>query len=303
MFKRYKYKTTICLLLFLFILFSIGVKVGSYMRTTSCRNNNILLSAEPDKSHKKAVDNNKFKCNNDMDIYDNDKKDHQKIRKEEVKKKLEDAKKKDKEHPKNNNPVVVKPIPPQEKIAYLTFDDGPTEVTPQILDTLKKYSIKATFFVLGTAAEKNTEIVKRIVAEGHVLANHTYCHDEKIIYSSPENFIADIYKCEAVFKSIIPEYNCKLIRFPYGSRQFASKAIIEAVIKSGYHYVDWNCLSRDAEISNPTAAQLLNEIKNGSKNKPKLIVLMHDRLQVTADSLPEVIEFLKSQGYSFKALQ
>lgn len=264
-----------------------------------------MLSMEVNKKHIKALNNTKLSRYDDMDMYDNDKKERHKEKVEETRKKLEeDNRKLNDAKNSTTTQVVDKPVTPSEKIAYLTFDDGPSEgVTPQVLDVLKKNNIKATFFVLGKEAEKNKQLVKRIVAEGHILANHTYCHDEKILYSSPESFIADIHKCENVIKSIIPEYNCKLIRFPYGSRKFASKATIEAVINSGYHYADWNCLSRDAEIANASPEVLFNEVKRSSFNKFKLVVLMHDTVPNTAVVLPRVIDYLKAQGYSFKTLQ
>ena len=298
MLKRYKWK--ISLLLLLLILFFVGIKAGSYIRTKSYENNNVILSAKLTNKPIKAM-NNKFMRHNDLDMYRDDKKENHRNKVEGIKRKLEEEHKK--LIIKNTIPIAAKPMPPQPKIAYLTFDDGPSSTTPQVLDILKKYNIKATFFVIGKEAEKNKQLVNRIAAEGHILANHTYCHDELIIYSSPENFINDINKCEKVLKSIVPKYKSKLIRFPYGSRKFATKGIIDAVINLGYHYADWNCLSRDAEIPNATPEVLLNEIKLSSQNKFKLTVLMHDSVPNTAASLPKIIDYLKSQGYSFKLLK
>ena len=80
-----------------------------------------------------------------------------------------------------------------KKIAYLTFDDGPSRtVTPQILDILAKYDIKATFFVVGKYAEKNPDILRRIYEEGHVIGNHTYSHNYNYIYKNVSNFVREL---------------------------------------------------------------------------------------------------------------
>jgi len=295
MLKRYKWKISLLLI----ILFFVGIKAGSYIRTKSYEHNNVIVSAKLTNKPIKAV-NNTLMRHNDLDMYHNDKKEKHRNKIREVERKLEEHRKK----PLivNTIPIVIKPKPLEPKIAYLTFDDGPSDITPQVLDILKKYNIKATFFVIGKEAEKNKQLVQRIVSEGHIIANHTYCHNELIIYSSPESFINDINECEKVLKSIVPNYNSKLIRFPYGSRKFAAKQVIDAVISLGYHYADWNCLSRDAEIQNPTPEMLLNEIKLSSQNKFNLTVLMHDSVTATATSLPQIIDYLKSEGYTFKIL-
>ena len=193
---------------------------------------------------------------------------------------------------------------PVQKVAYLTFDDGPSaNVTPLILDILKKYDIKATFFVLGHNAIDNKDLILRTFAEGHVVANHTYNHDTKYLYADPKNLVADTLKCDAALKSIVPSYNLKIMRFPTGS-QTKPKAFKQAILDAGYKSYDWNCLSRDAEINNPTADQLLGEIKKYTHDQASLIVLNHDSAAraTTAEALPRIIEFLKSKGYIFKTL-
>jgi len=192
------------------------------------------------------------------------------------------------------------------KVAYLTFDDGPSiNNTPKILDILKKSNIKATFFVIGENAEKNSELIKREVAEGHVVGNHTYSHNMKYIYSDPSNFISDLDKGDKVLKSIIGnEYNLKLIRFPGGSFGQKLQPYREAAKKAGYHYVDWNDLNGDAEHNNVPVSALLNELQKYTI-QDHVVILMHDApAKVTTEqALPQAIEFLKSKGYTFETLK
>jgi peptidoglycan/xylan/chitin deacetylase (PgdA/CDA1 family) len=198
------------------------------------------------------------------------------------------------------------------KVAYLTFDDGPcTSVTIRILDTLKQYNVKATFFVLGSMAENNTWIVKREKDEGHVVANHTYSHNYNYLYADTKNLIDDFKKCEVVLKSILVDYNSKLVRFPGGAMGTAREPFRQAAVNAGYHYVDWNALNSDSDAKYIPAGSscvpvdsLINCIKETTIGKQHVVILMHDApgKTTTADSLPQVIEYLKAQGYIFKLL-
>jgi Predicted xylanase/chitin deacetylase len=189
------------------------------------------------------------------------------------------------------------------KVAYLTFDDGPTPyITSNILDILKKNEIKATFFVIGKMAERNPELLKRELSEGHIVANHTYSHNYKYIYSSTDNFLQDLKKGDEVITSIIGEHNKTLIRFPGGS--FGRQAYKQAVEKSGYHYVDWNCLNGDAEVATGSVDRLISRFRETVQGQKELIILMHDATgkSTTVQALPEIIEYLKANGYVFKTL-
>lgn len=193
-----------------------------------------------------------------------------------------------------------------EKAAYLTFDDGPNhKVTPQILDILKQYDIKATFFVTGKAIESNKDILKREKEEGHVIGNHTYSHNYKNIYASTSAFLQDLAKNDELIHSIVGEYDNKLIRFPGGSFDKSRAAYRQVVTDAGYHYVDWNCLNGDAEASNVPVEKLIERVKQTSQGKNRIVILMHDAggKEATVQALPQIIEYLKAQGYSLKALE
>lgn len=195
----------------------------------------------------------------------------------------------------------------KEKIAFLTFDDGPTiRSTPYILDILKEEDIKATFFVIGKYVEHHPDLVKRAYEEGHYLANHTYSHDNSILYKNQDNFINEIQKTDnAISEAIGIDYHSYLFRFPNGymgnSHKKQKKIYGKILNDMGYAYIDWNCLNNDS-IKKYSKAQLLNNLISSSKNKSVLVILMHDTKDVSDSSavLKDSIDYLRSQGYSFK---
>lgn len=193
------------------------------------------------------------------------------------------------------------------KVAYLTFDDGPSlKVTPAILDILKEYNIKATFFVVGSQAEKHPELLLRIVEEGHLISNHSYSHNYKYIYSSIENFLSDIKMTEDILKGVLGDnFDPTIIRFPGGSFGKNKAKARNAAVQHGYKYIDWNVLNGDAEgVSIPVSKQLAR-IKETLRNQKSAVVLMHDNdaKQTTVEALPKIIEYIGSQGYVFKTLE
>lgn len=195
----------------------------------------------------------------------------------------------------------------QEKVAYLTFDDGPSKsVTPLILDLLKQENIKATFFVLGARAKSNPEILKREYLEGHYIANHGYSHIYGDIYSSPEAVLEEYNRTRDVIREILgTDYDGHLFRFPGGSTGGKYKTI-KAEAKTllndnNIAYIDWNSLSSDAAGAKTKEAIIQNTIDTvGSKNS--VVILMHDAGDkiLTYEALPEIISYLKEQGYVFK---
>lgn len=205
----------------------------------------------------------------------------------------------------------------EKKIAYLTFDDGPsTTVTPLILDILKENDIKATFFVLGStieSSEKSKDILKRIADEGHTIGNHTYSHDYNYLYPnrvvSPENFMADIEKNNEVISKVLGyDVEAKIIRFPGGHGSWKGTDAVDKLLEEkGYVYIDWNTLNGDAEGKKRSKDQLIERFKETRKyvsSDSDLVVLMHDTYgkEETAKALPEIIKILKSEGYEFSTL-
>lgn len=192
------------------------------------------------------------------------------------------------------------------KIAYLTFDDGPSMVvTPQILEILKDNDVQATFFVIGYMAEKYPQVLRMTYDDGHTIGNHTYSHNYGYIYKRSSNFLIDVEKSNEALKSILgQEFSTNVLRFPGGSFGAQKRAAINAVKKAGYNYFDWNSLNGDAEGVDLSKERLIERFKETIKNKGELIVLMHDTdmKQTTVDALPEIINILKDDGYIFGVL-
>ena len=203
-------------------------------------------------------------------------------------------------------PKAVEDEKKAEKIAYLTFDDGPSSnVTPQILDILDKYNVKATFFVIGYLAERNPELIIREYDSGHTIGNHTYSHNYKYVYRSVKDFFVEIDKNEKVLRNILGEdFQGNLIRFPGGSFGEKRKPFRQAVEKKGIQYVDWNALNGDAEGHNISKERLVKRLKDTAKGKNNIVILMHDAgaKKTTVEALPEIIDYLKNEGYEFMAI-
>ena len=194
-----------------------------------------------------------------------------------------------------------------KKVAYLTFDDGPSENTLKIIDILKKYDIKATFFVIGSS---NVEYMKNIVESGNQIALHSYSHDYSEIYRSADAYMKDLKKIHDLVKEKTGR-DCKAIRFPGGASNTISaeyckgimSVLTEKVHDKGYEYYDWDCDSTDASGTNVEPAKLVAGVNNTSHGK-LVTVLMHDTKakSTTVEALPQIIETLKAKGYDFDTL-
>ena len=226
--------------------------------------------------------------------------------------------KQEKEKLKNKDPLSQEQIekisiiytPNDGKRVFLTFDDGPSKtVTPLILDLLKKENIKATFFVLGYNAERNPEILKRVYAEGHYIANHGYSHKYNEIYNSVDTVIYEYNKTEQCIKNALDNqnYNSRVFRFPGGSvggkyNQIKQEAK-EVLKQNNVAFLDWNALSNDSAGAH-TKEDIMDNITKTVGEKNNVVILMHDASDkiLTYETLQDVINFLKNKGYMFKNL-
>ncbi len=202
-------------------------------------------------------------------------------------------------------PAVIDPPP---KTIYLTFDDGPSAYTEHLLNILKKYDVKATFFVLGKASKK--ELIKRAYEEGHSIGVHTYTHEYETIYASEEAFFADFLATEEVIKEQTGQYTT-LFRFPGGSANTVSRinpGIITRLAKimedMGYRYFDWNLNSGDARTNSPAESGYYNSVLQSSlkKDGSPTFVLQHDTKYFSVDSLNFFIPWALRNGYTFLPL-
>lgn len=198
--------------------------------------------------------------------------------------------------------------PPGGKVCYLTFDDGPSDNTLKILDILASYNIKATFFVVGTG---NLQYIKRAYDEGHAIGLHSNTHQYANIYSSVENYLADLNAVSAKVESVIG-VKSMLLRFPGGGSNKISANYCKGIMSDltvrvrslGYSYFDWNVDSLDASGHNVPASKIATSVINSAKNKKSICVLMHDTSakSTTVQALIPMIEGLHKQGFTFAPL-
>ena len=198
--------------------------------------------------------------------------------------------------------------PPNERICYLTFDDGPSDNTLRILDILDAYNAKATFFVIGAS---NLEYIPQIYQRGHTVGLHSDTHRYDIIYSSTDAYFADLNAISNKVEQLIG-IKSKVIRFPGGGSNGVSKQYCKGIMSrlttqvkvQGYAYFDWNVSSGDADGNNVPAQQIINNVLTQAQNKNSICVLMHDTMakSTTVEALPYIIEGLASMGYRFEGL-
>src|SRR5690554_688505 len=193
----------------------------------------------------------------------------------------------------------------EEKLIYLTFDDGPSSNTEKILDILDQYRIKGTFFVTGLNQDYK-HLIKETANRGHTIGLHTYSHDYEKIYGADEAFFADLGAIGSLVKEeigFVPKY----LRFPGGTSNTVSNdpglmdGLARKVQHKGYEYYDWCADSGDAS-SDPTVDSLVTNATDCDWNE--ITLLLHDAngKDTTVEALPEIIETYLARGYHFAAI-
>lgn len=203
--------------------------------------------------------------------------------------------------------TVPKDMEKGKKIAYLTFDDGPSKNTYKILDILEEMDIHATFFIVGsTITDDSEDSLKRMVHEGHTLGIHTYSHMCNEIYCSIERYLEDFNMVYQQIYDITGE-RVSVYRFPWGSNNGYSKGIKDALMEEmerrGFACYDWSVSANDS-VGKPTAYSIRHNIEKDLKNQDYPIILMHDSSinDLTVKMLPEVIKMISEKGYEFDTL-
>ena len=205
--------------------------------------------------------------------------------------------------------VVAEPRPeivyPGGKVIYLTFDDGPGPYTSQLLNVLRKYGVKATFFVTDSGYDS---VMRDIVNQGHSIGIHSITHNYEEIYASPEAFFSDLYGMQQI---IYENTGVKttLMRFPGGSSNLVSQfnrgimsTLAEAVQDAGFQYFDWNVDSNDAGGAKRMETVLANVLGGVEKNRIS-VVLQHDIHPYSVDAVEDIILWGLDNGYTFLPLQ
>lgn len=195
----------------------------------------------------------------------------------------------------------------EQKIAYLTFDDGPSNHTNALLDILKEENVRATFFVVGKEDEESREMYQRIVREGHSLGLHSYSHVYKQVYSSVENFQEDVWKLKTYLYHVTG-VSCDIYRFPGGStttqRKFSLEEGVHYLEEKGIRYFDWNATAEDAVCVQSPPSVLIARVLKDALQHEKAVILMHDLncCQSTLQAVRPLIDRLKKEGYTFAPL-
>ncbi|KOS07650.1 polysaccharide deacetylase [Flavobacterium akiainvivens] len=195
-------------------------------------------------------------------------------------------------------PRLVWDVPNTGKTVYLTFDDGPVpEVTPWVLEVLKEHNIKATFFCIGDNIHKHPQVLQQAIAEGHTIANHTFNHLNGWHNDTPK-YLDNFAECEAIIAQHVTT-PAKLFRPPYGRIRSAQSAPIR---DKGYKIIMWDVLSADFDQTITPQQCLQNVINNV---QPGSIIVFHDSIKASVNlkhALPQAIQWLKKEGYTFGVL-
>ena len=194
----------------------------------------------------------------------------------------------------------------KEKTVYLTFDDGPSAVTAEVLDILKEKNVRATFFVVGSEIEAHPGLVRRAAEEGHTVGVHTYSHLYKKIYASVEDYLNDFYLAYMAIYRETGEYPT-VFRFPGGSinsyNKRLYKPIIAEMLRRGFEYYDWNVSAEDSSGSYEHE-DIVRNVVNGLSGMQRAFVLMHDfgRNKNLCLALPDIIDRIRELGYSIEPI-
>jgi len=190
-------------------------------------------------------------------------------------------------------------IPTEKQEIFLTFDDGPIpELTPWVLDELAKQNAKATFFLVGENAEKNPDLVYRILAEGHRVGNHTFNHLNGF-KTSVLQYVSNAEKCQKTLLPYLKKNEIPLFRPPYG--RLTPRQMIK-LKKRGFKIILWDVLSKDYDIKTSASQCIGNVLDNVI---PGSIVVMHDNLKASKnlkEALPQIISGLKARSFEFSVL-
>lgn len=193
--------------------------------------------------------------------------------------------------------VTWRQVMPDRRVVYLTFDDGPVpDVTPRILDVLKQYGVKATFFTVGENIQKYAHIYARIKDEGHRVGNHTYHHVKGSKFGL-EEYLREVEACEEAIRSQNSEV--RLFRPPYGKMTGRQK---RAILERGYKIVLWDVLTHDYN-RRYSPEMMLRIVQRYTRDGS--IINFHDSVKSgvrTIEVLPKVIEWLQANGYTLATL-
>ena len=202
-----------------------------------------------------------------------------------------------------------------EKCVCLTFDDGPSKTTPDVLSALNSAGVKATFFVVATGNnDKYLSLISEAAAAGHQIALHSASHEYSDIYQSADAYWKDIDLLKERLSPYVRADGLRYLRFPGGStntvsRRYGGRGLMqqlkEEVTAKGYAYVDWNVCAEDAVGGHPSADTIYRNVVRETGEQTQCIVLMHDSAttRTTAEALPDIIQWYKDNGFTFLTVE
>ena len=205
--------------------------------------------------------------------------------------------------------ATEEPLP--EKWVCLTFDDGPSKTTPDVLAALNTAGVHGTFFVVATGYnEKYLPLLTQAAAAGHQIALHSASHEYSDIYGSSEAYWADIALLKERIAPYVDAESIRYLRFPGGSTNTVSrryggrelmKQLKSEVEQKGWQWVDWNVCAEDAVGGHPSADTIYRNVVRETGQQTNCIVLMHDSAstRTTAEALPDIIQWYADNGYTF----
>jgi len=186
---------------------------------------------------------------------------------------------------------------------YLTFDDGPNDFTLRNMETLQKYGVKATFFFVGKQINLYPNIVKATAKDGHTLGVHSMTHDRSKVYASSKAFIGEMNTARELINKLTG-FSPTIARAPYGSKPYVTGAMRNELVAGKYKLWDWDVDSNDWKYSVNEYQQIIANVKEGVRksraNDQHIVVLLHDRAQ-TAKALPEILTWLKAEGFNIES--
>lgn len=201
-------------------------------------------------------------------------------------------------------PAPVTTVVPKEKVIYLTFDDGPSIYTEDVLALLERYNIKATFFVCDNG---RPQLITKIHEAGHTIGIHCQTHDYDVVYKSEDAYFKDLYAMRDIIYKQTGEYT-SLVRFPGGSSNKVSSfnpgimtRLAKQLEQQGYQYFDWNVSAGDTKTQDTT--EIIAKLKKETNGMNYAIVLMHSEYKkYSFDAIEEYILWALDHGYSFSPL-
>ncbi|WP_188455500.1 polysaccharide deacetylase family protein [Virgibacillus oceani] len=192
--------------------------------------------------------------------------------------------------------------PTNEKTVYLTFDDGPTAATTDILNTLNQFNAKATFFMLEPSMTELPEVVDKIVKEGHAVGLHGVTHNQNKFYKSEQSALEEMNAAQQTLQSITG-IKSSLIRTPYGSVPYLTESYREVLAGNGFKLWDWNVDSSDWSLSSDEyVGTVIKQIEDLVNAGVAPIILMHDKAN-TANHLSMLLTYLSEHGFHTKKIE